>query len=94
MADFVEVCSAFDRKISESKTETIPRAPAAHIVFNATLQHITARQPSSPNYLGGAVIEPPNLSAEIDRWIHAGWMSFSRRYTWDLRDRPKEVYRT
>ena len=77
---FVEVFGAFGLTISESKTETmcmrIPRAPATKIVFNATGQQY--RQTTSFTYLGGTVTETPNLSDEIDRRIHAGWMGFKR----------------
>ena len=90
MAVFVEVSGAFDLTISESKTETIfmpiPRAPATQIVFNASGQQY--RQTTSFTYLGGAVTETPKLSDEIDRRIHAGWMSF-KRYTRELYDRSK-----
>ena len=64
----------------------IPRASATKIVFNATGQQY--RQTTSFTYLGGIVTESPNLSDEIDRRIHAGWMSF-KRYTRELYDRPK-----
>ena len=64
----------------------IPRAPATPIMFNSTGQQY--RQTTSFAYLGGAVTETPNISAEIDRRIRAGWMSFER-YTRELYDRPK-----
>ena len=38
-------------------------------------------------YLGGAIVGSPRLSAEIDRRIRAGWMSFNR-YRMELYDRP------
>ena len=63
----------------------IPRAPAAQIVFSAMGQRY--RQTTSFAYLGGAVTETSNLSAEIDARIGAGWMSF-RRYKRELYDRP------
>ena len=90
MAVFVEVFGAFGLTISESKTETmcmpIPRAPATKIVFNATGQQY--HQTTSFTYLGGTVTEMPNLSDEIDRWIHAGWIGF-KRYKRELYDLPK-----
>ena len=90
MAVFVEVFDAFGLTISESKTKTmcmpIPRAPATKIVFNATGQQY--RQTTSFTFLGGTVTEMPNMSDEIDRWIHAGWTGF-KRYKWELYDRPK-----
>ena len=86
MAVSVEVFGTFGLTISASKTVTmcmpIPRAPATQIVFNATGQQY--RQTSSFTYLGGAVTKTPNLSDEIDRRIHAGWMGFRELY-----DRPK-----
>ena len=39
-------------------------------------------------FLGGVVTKMRNLSAEIDRWIHAGWMGF-RRHRQELYDRLK-----
>ena len=90
MAVFVEVFGTFGLALSESKTETmcmpIPRAPAKKIVFNATGQQY--RQTTSFTYLGGTVNETPNLSDEIDRRIHAGWMGF-KRYKRELYDSPK-----
>ena len=90
MVVFVEVFGPFGLTISESKTETmcmpIPRAPATKIVFNTTGQQY--HQTTSFTYLGGAVIEYPSLSDEIDRQIRTGWMSF-KRYARELYDRPK-----
>ena len=90
MVVFVEVFGPFGLTISESKTETmcmpIPRAPATKIVFNTTGQQYHQTTPFT--YLGGAVIEYPSLSDEIDRQIRTGWMSF-KRYARELYDRPK-----
>ena len=90
MAIFVDVFTTFGLTISERKTENmcmpIPLAPATHIVFNATGQQ--HRQTTSFTYLWMAVTESLNLSDEIDRRIHAGWMRF-KRYTRELYDRPK-----
>ena len=83
--------SAFGLTISESKTKTmcmpIPCAPATQILFNATGQQY--RQTTSFTFLRGAITETLNLTAEIDRWIRAGWMSF-RRYIRELTVRPPE----
>ena len=90
MAVFVEVFGIFGLAISESKMETmcmpIPRVPATKTVFNTTGQQY--RQTTSITYLGGTVTETPNLSDEINRRIHAGWMGF-KRYKRELYDRPK-----
>ena len=66
----------------------IPHAPAPKIVFNPTGQQY--RQTTSFTYLGGTVTEMPNLSDEIDRRIHAGWMGF-KRYKRELYDCPKGI---
>ena len=90
MAVFVHIFGEFGLTTSESKTETIcipiPRASATQIVFNVTGQQ--CRQTTSFTYLGGTVTETLSLSAEIDRRVCTGWMSF-RPYTWELYDRPK-----
>ena len=90
IAVFVEVFGTFGLTILESKTETmcmpILRARATKIVFSATRQQY--RQTTFFIYLGGTVTETLNLSDEIDRRIHAGWMSF-KRYKRELYDRPK-----
>ena len=54
----------------------IPRAPATQIVFNATGQQY-GQTIFSANF-EGAVIETSNLSAEDDRRIRGGRMSFRR----------------
>ena len=91
MALFINVFGVFGLTILESKMKTmcmpIPHAPATQIVFNAMGQQYC--QTTSFAYLGGAVTETPKLSAEIDRRIRSGWMSF-RRYTPELYDRSKE----
>ena len=87
MAVIVKVCGAFGLTVSEKKTETmqmpIPHGLVTPITINAAGQHY--RQTASFIYLGGAVNETPNLSAEIDRRIRAGWMSFNhyRRELYD-----------
>ena len=89
MAIFVDVFGAFGLTVSEKKTETmclpIPHAPATPITFNAMGQQY--RQTTSFIYLGGLISESPKPSAEIDRRIRAGWMSFNR-YRQELYDRP------
>ena len=90
MAVFVELFDSFGLTIFESKTETvcmpISRALVTHIVFNATGATVLT------NYFlrlfEGRHIETPNLTAEIDRRIPAGWISF-RHYTWELYDHLK-----
>ena len=86
---FVEV-GEFGLTTFESKTETmcmpIPRAPATRTVFDATRKQY--RQTTLFAYLGGTINETPNLSAKIDRWIRAGWVSF-RRYTRELHNSLK-----
>ena len=89
MVNLVEVFGAFGLTVSEKKTETlslpIPHATAAPIAFNATGKQY--RQTTSFVYLGSAITESSRLSAEIDRRIRAGWMSFNR-YRVELYDRP------
>ena len=89
MATLVEVFGAFGLTVSEKKTETmsfpIPHAPATTIAFITTGQQY--RHMTSFIYLGGAITESSRLSAEIDRRIRAGWMSFNR-YRAELYDCP------
>ena len=56
----------------------IPHVPAKGQQYRKTTSFI---------YLGGVISERPKLSAEIDRRIRAGWMSFNR-YRAELYDRP------
>ena len=63
----------------------IPHAPATPVVFTTTGQQY--RQTTSFVYLGGAITERLRLSAEIDRRICAGWMSFNR-YRAEFYDGP------
>ena len=87
---FRRTYEVFGLSISENMTDTMcvstPHAPAMQTVFNATGQHY--RQTTYFIYSGSTATETPNLSAEIGRWIRAGWMSF-RRYKRELYDRPK-----
>ena len=89
MVVIAKVCGALGLTVSEKKTETmqmpIPHGLVTPITINAAGQHY--RQTASFIYLGGAVTETPNLSAEIDRRIRAGWMSFNR-YRREMYDRP------
>lgn len=55
------------------------------IAFTATGQQY--RQITASIYPGGEIMEGSELSDEIDRLIHAGWMSFSR-FRQELYDRP------
>ena len=64
----------------------IPLALATQIVFNTAWEQY--RCTITYTFLGGAVTETPNLSAEIDWRICAGWISL-RRYTRELYDHPK-----
>ena len=64
----------------------IPHAPPTPISFSTTGQQY--RQTSSFVYIGGAITESSRLSAENDRRIRAGWMSFNR-YRAELYDRPR-----
>ena len=54
----------------------IPHRLVTPITINAAFQYF--RHTVSFIDLGGAVIETPNLSVEIDQCIHAGWMNFNR----------------
>ena len=89
MAVIVKVCGTFGLTVSKKKTETmqmpIPHGLVTPITINAAGQHYC--QTASFIYLGGAVTETPNLSAEIDRRIRAGLISFNR-YRRELYDRP------
>ena len=90
MATLVDVFGAFGLTVSEKITEPmslpISHIPATPIPFTTTGQQY--RQTTSFVYLGGAITESSRLSAEIDRRIRAGWMSFNR-YRAELYDRPR-----
>ena len=77
MTVIAKVCGAFGLTVSEKKTETmqmpIPHGLVTPITINEAGQHY--RQSASFIYLGGAVTETPNLSAEIDRRV--GGFSYS-----------------
>ena len=94
MVTLVDVFSAFGITVSEKKTEPmslpIPYATATPIVFTTTGQQY--RQTTSFVNLGGAITESSKLSAEIDRRICTGWMSFNR-YRAELYDRPTALIR-
>ena len=66
-------------------------APTAYTAY--TMVRIEAagqiyKQVRSFTYLGGAVTETPNMSAEIARRTRACWMRI-RRYSRELYDQPK-----
>ena len=88
MATLVDVFRAFGLTVSEKKPETmsltIPHAPATPIAF--TTKGPQYRQTTSFVYLGGAITESSRFSAEIDRQIRTGWMSFCLLYTSDAAD--------
>ena len=74
MMVFVEVFGALSLTISEFKNETMgmwnQHAPAMQIAFNPTWLQYCQKKIST--YLGVAVTETPNLSAEYDRRIRMG----------------------
>ena len=74
------------REQDRDRVHADPRASATKIVFNATGQQYL--QKTFFAYLGGTVAETLNQSVEIDRRIHAKWMSFER-YERKLSDHPK-----
>ena len=63
----------------------IPHAPATPVAFTTTGEQY--RQTTCFVYLGGVITESLKLSAEIDRRIRAGLMSFNR-YRAELYDLP------
>ena len=89
MATLVDVFSAFGLTVCEKKAETmslpIPHLPATPIAFTTAGQQY--QQITSVTYVGDTITESSRLSAEIDRRIIAGWMSFNR-YQAELYDRP------
>ena len=90
METIVEVCRAFALTVSAKKTETMcmppPRTPRTVVQIEAAGQ--AYKQVQSFTYLGGAVTEVPDMSAEIARRTRACWMSI-RRYLRELYDQPK-----
>ena len=90
MEDIVEVCRAFALTLSAKKTETMcmppPRTPRTMVQIEAAGQ--TYKQVQSFTYLGGAVVEVPDMSVEIARRTCACWMRI-RRYLRELYDQPK-----
>ena len=90
MEVIVKVCRAFALTVSAKKTETmcmpLPPPPRTMVQIEAAGQ--TYKQVQSFIYLGGAVIEVPDMSVEIARRTRACWMRI-RRYLRELYDQPK-----
>ena len=90
MEVIVEGCRAFALTVSAKKTETMcmppPRTPRTMVRVEAAGQ--TYKQVKSFTYLGGAVIETPDMSVEIARRTRACWMRI-RRYLRKLYDQSK-----
>ena len=90
MEVIVEVCRAFALTVSANKTETVcmppSRTPRTMVQVEAAGQ--TYKQVQSLTYLVGAVTEVPDMSVEITRRTHAGWMRI-RRYLRKLYNQPK-----
>ena len=90
MEVIVEVCRAFALPVLAKKTETMcmppPRTPRTMVQVEAAGQ--TYKQVQSSPFLGGAVTEVPDMSAEIDRRTCACWMRI-RRYLRELYDQRK-----
>ena len=90
MEVMVEVCRAFALTVSAKKTETMcmppPRTPRTMVRIEAVGQ--IYKQVQSFTYLGGAVIETPDMSVEIARRTSACWMRI-RRYSRELYGQPK-----
>ena len=85
MKVIVEVCRAFALTVSAEKTDTMcmppPRIRRTIVRVEAAGQ--TYKQVQSFTYLGGAVIEIPDMSVEIARRTRACWMRI-RRYLREL----------
>ena len=85
MKVIVEVCRAFALTMSAEKTDTMcmppPRIRRTIVRVEAAGQ--TYKQVQSFTYLGGAVIEIPDMSVEIARRTRACWMRI-RRYLREL----------
>ena len=90
MKAIIEVCRAFALTVSAKETETMcmppPRTPRTMVQVEAAEQ--TYKQVHSFTYLGGAMTEAPDMSAQIARWTRACWMRI-RRYLRELHDQPK-----
>ena len=86
----VDVCRAFALTVSVKKTETVcmspPRTPRTMVRIEASGQIF--KQVQSSIYLGGAVTETLDMSAEIARRTRACWMRI-RRYSRELYGQPK-----
>ena len=91
MEVIVEVCRAFALTVLAKKTETMcmpPRRTRTMVRIEAAGQ--IYEQVQSFTYLGGAVIETPDMSVEIARRTRACWIRI-RRYLRELYDQPKVV---
>ena len=90
MEVIVEACRAFALTVSAKKTETMcmppPRTPRTIVRIEAAGQ--IYKQVRSFTYLGGAVTETPDMSAEIVRRTRACWMRI-RRCSRELYGQPK-----
>ena len=90
MEVIVEVCRAFALTVSAKKTETMclppRRTPRTMVRMEAAGQ--IYKQVQSFTYVGGAVIETPDMSVEIARRTRACWMRI-RRYSRELYGQPK-----
>ena len=90
MEVIVEVCRAFALTVSEKKTEIMcmpsPRTPRTIVRIEAAGQ--IYKQVQYFTYLGGAVTETPDMSAEIARRTRACWMRI-RRYSRKFYGQPK-----
>ena len=88
IAILVDVFGASSLTVSETPPETmiLPNMPPTTPITFATRGQ-QYRQTTSFIYLGGASTESSRLSAEINRRISAGWMSFNR-YRSELYDHP------
>ena len=91
MEVIVEACRAFALTVSAKKTETMcmppPRTPRTIVRIEAAGQ--IYKQVRSFTYLGGAVTETPDMSAEIVRRTRAAcWMRI-RRCSRELYGQPK-----
>ena len=85
MKVIVEVCRAFALTVSVKKTDTMCMPPPRirRMIVRVEAAGQTYKQVQSFTYLGGAVIEVPDMSVEIARRTRACWMRI-RRYLREL----------
>ena len=90
MKIIVEVCRAFALTVSAKKRDTVcvppPSTPRTMVRVEAAGQ--IYKQVQSFPYLGGTVIEIPDMFVEIVRRTRACWVRI-RRYLRELNDQPK-----